>query len=216
MTPPRPTIEVVVFDLGGVVVELGPLTEILGDDPLPPNEFWSRWLASPAVRDFEMGRCSAEEFGVRLVDELRLSFSASELIERFLAWPHGMFPGSADLISSLEVPTAVLSNTNALHWDRQVDGEALRGLFDHEYLSFRLGLAKPDLDIFEYVIDDLGVAAGAIVFLDDNQPNVDAARSLGIDAHLVRGDVEARRVLDELGLVGRRDGAPDPGPRGVR
>ena len=192
----------VVFDMGGVLVELGPLTEILGDDPLPPEEFWALWLSSPTVRKFEMGRCSAEEFGERLVVEMGLSFSGTELVERFASWPNGLFDGAEQLVLSLgrDVEIAVLSNTNALHWEHQPDHEAVRSMFSRQYLSFELGLAKPDREIFEHVVSDLDVPADHILFLDDNQVNVDGARSVGMRAELVRGIDEARAVLERAGL----------------
>ncbi len=196
-------VRVVVFDMGGVLVELGPLTEILGDDPLPVDHFWSRWLASPTVRDYEMGGCTVEEFGERLVDELGLSFGGTELVERFAAWPKGLFDGAVQMIDDLRAEpsapvVAVLSNTNGLHWEGQVDAATVRGLFDRRYLSFELGLAKPDADIFEHVIADLGVEDVTLIGGEAYQPNVDAARSVGIDAHLTRGVDEARAVLGEL------------------
>ncbi len=199
-------VHAVVFDMGGVLVELGPLSEILGDDPLPVEHFWSRWLASPTVRDYEMGGCTVEEFGERLVAELGLSFDGTELVERFAAWPKGLFDGAVQMIDDLRADSsppvvAVLSNTNGLHWEGQVDAATVSGLFDRRYLSFELGLAKPDADIFEHVIADLGLEPGHIVFLDDNQPNVDAARSVGIDAHLTRGVAQARAVLEELRAI---------------
>ncbi len=197
----------VVFDMGGVLVELGPLTEMLGADPLPVEEFWSRWLASPTVRAFEMGECDVATFGDRLVHELGLSFSGAEMVARFAQWPKGLFEGAAAMVDELrgaeDAPTvAVLSNTNELHWTEQVDSGAIPDLFDRHYLSYRLGLAKPDADIFEYVLADLGLPAGQIVFLDDNQPNIETARRLGFDAHLTKGVVDARRVLESRGLLG--------------
>ena len=196
----------IVFDMGGVLVELGPLTEILGEDSLPVADFWSRWLASPTVREFEMGGCNTSDFGDRLVAELSLSFSGAELVERFAAWPKGLFDGAAAMLDELRqaddpATIAVLSNTNGLHWEDQVDSDVIRGLFDRLYLSYELGLAKPDSDIFEHVIADLGMPPEQIVFLDDNQPNVDTARSLGIDAHLTRGVAEARAALVAVGAL---------------
>lgn len=195
--------DAVIFDMGGVIVELGPLTDILGDDPLPVGEFWAKWLASPTVRAFEMGRCSAEEFGRRLVVELNLSFDGHELVERFLAWPKGLYPGSVELIDELagRAEVGILSNTNALHWSNQVDHDIVAGLFTRHYLSFQLGLAKPDADIFAHVIADLDRPADRILFLDDNQINVDGARAAGMRSALVRGPGEARAALVANGVL---------------
>ncbi len=195
--------------MGGVLVELGPLTSLLGDDPLPPDQFWASWLASPTVRDFEMGGCTVEEFGERLVVELGLSTSGASLVERFGSWPLGLFPGARQLIDDLRssadphrgLEIAVLSNTNALHWDNQPEHHVVKSLFTRRYLSFEIGLAKPDRAIFEHVLEDLAVKPGQVVFLDDNQINVDGARAVGIDAVLARGVGEARTALAERNLL---------------
>ncbi len=196
------TVQAVVFDMGGVVVELGPLTDLLGDDPMAPEVFWDRWLASPTVRDFEMGRCSVEDFGRRLVEELGLGFGGDELVERFRTWPRGLFPGAEEVVATAaaSAEVCVLSNTNELHWTSQTDHQRVVPLFDRAYLSYQLGLAKPDRDIFDHVVADLNCPPEAILFLDDNQVNVDGARGVGIRAELTRGVEEAAAALLLHGL----------------
>lgn len=188
-----PPVRAVIFDMGGVLVELGPLTEILGDEgSLSEDEFWSRWLASPTVRSFEMGECDVEAFGHNLVTELELDMSAEEFIRRFAVWPKGLMPGAAELVASLQgrVELGVLSNTNALHWENQRDAKVVQSLFDRQYLSYAMGLAKPDRAIFDAVAADLGLEPSEILFLDDNQINVDGAQAAGWQAEVTKG-VEA-------------------------
>lgn len=189
--------------MGGVLVELGPLTEILGEDPLAPDVFWDRWLKSPTVRDFERGRCTPEEFGDRLVVELGLSFDGPEMVQRFAQWPKGLFDGAEELVASLpdSVEVGVLSNTNALHWTSQHQSERVRALFTRHYLSFELGIVKPDAEIFEYIVGDLGCAPGNIIYFDDNQANVDAALAVGLDAALARGPNDCRSWLVDRGIL---------------
>ena len=190
--------------MGGVLVELGPLTEILGDRPtLDEADFWERWLASPTVRSFEMGECSVETFGERLVSELDVPMTPAELIERFAAWPKGLMPGAVELVESLRgnVKLGVLSNTNQLHWENQKDAELMNGLFERRYLSYLMGLAKPDRSIFDAVIADLGHAPGDVLFLDDNQINVDGARAAGWQAKVTKGVDAAREALQARGLI---------------
>lgn len=189
--------------MGGVLVELGPLTEILGDNgSLSEEEFWSRWLASPTVRSFEMGHCDVATFGKRLVDELDVAMEPADFIARFAAWPKGLMPGAADLVRSLKgrVELGVLSNTNSLHWDNQTDAEVMRSLFDRQFLSYEMGLAKPDRPIFDAVTAHLGCAPSDILFLDDNQINVDGARAAGWLAEVTKGVDAARAALSEYKL----------------
>ena len=60
---------------------------------------------------------------------------------------------------------------------------------------------KPDRDIFEHVLEDLGLAGHEVLFLDDNQMNVDGARDAGLDAEVVKGVEAARTLLDGRGLL---------------
>lgn len=197
------TYRAVVFDMGGVLVELGPLTEILGDDPLSPDEFWDRWLRSPAVRDFERGRCSPEEFGERIVSELGLSFDGPEMIRRFAQWPKGLFNGAAALVTALpdDVEVGVLSNTNALHWNGQKQHGEVQALFSRTYLSYLLDMVKPDAEVFEHIVADLACEPSEIVYFDDNQLNVDAAKAAGLTAALAKSPDDCRRELVALGLL---------------
>ena len=199
----RAPIRAVLFDMGGVLVELGPLDQLLGVT-MPPEEFWPRWLGSPAVRAYERGACDTVTFARDLAAELDLPLTTDELTERIRCFPRGLYPGAAELVrevSGAGLATGVLSNTNALHWDHQTDGEILRRLFDHELLSYRLGLVKPDRELFEAVIDILGLAPAEILFLDDNDLNVAGARAAGLEADHTRGVAEARAALHRRGLI---------------
>jgi len=202
MTNPNPPPAVVLFDMGGVLIELGPMPELLG---LPMSEaaFWPAWLTSEAVRAFESGMCNELSFAQSLIAEFELEVSNDEIIERFRAVPRGLYPGAAELVrqAGQYAKTGVLSNTNALHWEHQIDADIVSSLFDYEYLSYRLGTVKPDREIFDHAVADLQVRVSSIVFLDDNQINVDGARSVGIDAYCTKGPQEARAALVELDLL---------------
>jgi putative hydrolase of the HAD superfamily len=73
--------------------------------------------------------------------------------------------------------------------------------FDSHFVSHLTGRIKPDPEAFEHAIGTLGCRGEAIVFVDDNQLNADAARRPGIRAHRTRGAAEARSVLPEYGLL---------------
>ncbi len=197
-----PVTRVVVFDMGGVLVELAPIHELLGVD-LPPDEFWPRWLGSTTVRAYERGDCDEGAMARGLIAELGLPLTEAEVRHRIARFPRGLYPGAAELVRAVVdgVATAILSNTNHAHWEHQIDAEVIQGLFDHEFLSYRMGVVKPDAEIFDRMVATLAVAPGEIVFLDDNQINVDAARNLGIDAVRVQGPTEAGAELARRGLL---------------
>jgi putative hydrolase of the HAD superfamily len=73
-------------------------------------------------------------------------------------------------------------------------------LFDFVVDSSSVGVRKPDPRIFEIALGHLdGIAAEQVVFLDDYQANVDAARNLGLQAITVGVDLQAAiNELDQL------------------
>jgi len=197
--------EVVLFDLGGVLVRIGGVRDF-GDLIGEPDDaqVWTRWLGCPWVRDYERGLCSTEEFAVGMVERYQLDLAPALFLERFRSLPRGLFEGAPELVERLttRIEVACLSNTNPLHWEYQLEAYGLAELFPRRFLSHEIGLIKPDRELFQHVVDELGCRAASICFLDDNQINVDAAREFGIDAHRVDGLEEARSLLADRGLLG--------------
>jgi FMN phosphatase YigB (HAD superfamily) len=196
-------IKAVLFDMGGVIVQLDSLENVLGPSALTSDKISNSWILSEAVQQFERGQCSVEHFAVEILGELELQGTAEEFIERFVGFPQGLFPGAVDVVQDVpdDVITAVLSNTSAIHWENQKDADVVRGLWDRTYLSYELGLAKPDREIFEHAIADLDLPAHQVLFIDDNQINVDGARTVGLNAGLAKGPEQARQVLRTFGVI---------------
>jgi putative hydrolase of the HAD superfamily len=198
-----PRIEVVCFDLGGVLVNLAGAEVHAASAGLDLAGFWRRWLESPWVREYESGRCDAVAFANGLVRWWPALAPAEAFLRSFARWPTGLFPGVPETLRALRgrVRTAVLSNTNAIHWEQENRAWDLEGLVDVPFLSYRTGRLKPDADAYEHVCETMGVAPAAVLFLDDNPPNVEAARAVGMAAEHVVGFGAARRALSARGLL---------------
>lgn len=198
-----------VFDLGGLIIELSGVPEFQGLARLAEHEVWERWLRSPSVRAYESGRISTGRFAREVVREFDLSLEPSEFLARFERWPKGLLPGARELVDEVRAVrrVACLSNSNPLHWPRFRDELGLAGLFEALFSSHELGFVKPDREIFERVVRALGVAPERVLFLDDNPINVEGACRAGLAARCARGPAEARGVLGELGVLPGRAGA---------
>jgi HAD superfamily hydrolase (TIGR01509 family) len=195
--------DVVVFDVGGVLAHLGGVDSMrqlsgIEDD----HELWRRWLTCPWVRRFERGECAPEDFASGVVADWGLSVTPERYLEEFARWSVGPLPGAEELLGSVrrQLPVACLSNTNVVHWQAGMASWPLMGLFDHCFLSFEMGMLKPDRDVFEHVCGRLGSTPSRTLFLDDNLMNVRAAASVGLRAIHVNGVAEARRALVAHGL----------------
>lgn len=197
--------EVALFDLGGVLVELTGVSTLLSwtGGQMEPEEIWRHWLTSPSVRAFETGAMEPEDFADLLVAELDLPVQRAEFLDAFTHWPRGLFPGAMELISEIPRPIvrATLSNSNSLHWPRLMTEMGLSEAFDFHFASHLTGKIKPDREAFEHALLSLGSLPESILFLDDNQLNVDAALSLGIRAFRVQGVEEARFVMEQIGVL---------------
>jgi putative hydrolase of the HAD superfamily len=198
-------IRCVVFDVGGVLVEVGGVAPMLRWMPNPTDVegLWRAWLHSAAVRDFERGRIDAQAFGERLVAEFELSVGAQDFLDGFVAWVNAPLPGAQELLKQVRpgIVRATLSNTNVLHWSRIMHDMGFQPHFDHHFASHLIDRIKPDHDAFEHVAATVGFEPREILFVDDNQINVDAARAFGMQAERCVGTVELRSVLLDRGLL---------------
>jgi glucose-1-phosphatase len=202
--PVRNPIDVVLFDLGGVLIQaggVGPMRELCGIES--EQELWARWLGCRWVQLLEAGRCSDEEFAAGVVADWELPVSPDDFLAAFAGWEGVTYPGAAELVAEAADVARIgcLSNTNALQWTAHYESLPIVGSFEFRFLSFELGLVKPDRAIFETVAVRLPVEPDRVLFLDDNVVNVEGAADFGFHTRHVRGVDEARRALVDAGVL---------------
>lgn len=191
-------IDAVVFDLGGVLAGFPGVEAMVRLAGLADNdEMWRRWLACEWVRRFERGHCDADEFAAGVVADWELAISPAEFLAEFGTWVINPYAEADALVekTAQHCTVACLSNMNIEHWQRGVSKWSLIDRFDRAFLSFQIGMVKPDPEIYEHVVTALGTSADRVLFLDDNQINVDAARIAGLKAEVVRGVPEATAAV---------------------
>ena len=95
----------------------------------------------------------------------------------------------------------LLSNTSAIHWQHCRDTLGLGPYFDRVFVSYELGVMKPDPLIFERTLAEIGQEPETIYYFDDRPENIDTALKFGINAHLSWGGAQLLRQLRELRFV---------------
>lgn len=80
----------------------------------------------------------------------------------------------------------ILSNLTVFDKER-LDKQVNLSLYDYVFLSFEMGLKKPDIEIFEYVQKQLPFEPNNILFIDDRQDNVEMASKIGWDTFQATG-----------------------------
>jgi len=198
-------IEILLFDIGGVLVELGGIETMLQwiDYKYKAEEIMEVWLASSAVRLFESGQCDSVTFAEQIIREFSLPVSVDTFLTEFEGWPTRVFPGGIRLLKTLKQHYSLvsLSNTNEIHWPRIMNTLELKPLFDKQFPSHLTGLMKPDQEAFRNVIADLKMDPESILFFDDSETNIRAAQNIGINTVRVQGVKEVEKALFNAGLL---------------
>ena len=206
-------LEVLVFDIGGVLVHFAGFEELPARLPYPIDaaSVRERWIHSRAVQTFERGDIGPDRFAELFMAEWGLAMAPGQLLGDFVSWVQGPYPGATEILDRLRprFRVACLSNSNELH--THLHRNFLREHVDEFFFSNELGLAKPDPAIFAAVIRELGVPGARIAYFDDTAANVDAAAAAGMSAHLTDGVDELEACLVDLGLLpGQAADAPFP------
>lgn len=192
---PLPPPSLVVFDLGGVLVRIArswaEACTAAGLDLRGEPDAAATWAArEPHIVAYETGRIERAAFCERLAHATGSLYTAEEVGRVHDAWLLGEYAGLAavfDVLDRADVPTAVLSNTNASHWEVQFPaaGPSPRfptlGRVRHPHASHLLGARKPEPASFAA----LEAATGRprrVLFFDDLESNVAGARAAGWDA----------------------------------
>jgi len=206
MTAPGP-IRGVLFDFGGVLHDMRweVARELEAAHQLPRSAIFETLYRTPTWQAIECGRGDRQAW----LDEAHalLEARAGRALPRLHdAWRAAQGPIAANvaLARALRPPyrTAILSNADASLRGRLRDGLGIHDLFDEVICSAEVGLAKPDPAIYRLAAERLGLAPAACVFVDDHEPNVQAAREVGMAAVLFRIDRghDLAGLLAELGV----------------
>lgn len=180
-------IKTILFDLGNVVIPFDVkraytrMAELCG---CKAEDVATRIRATALVGPFEKGQIEAEPFVRELSAALKLEISYAE----FCNWWNGVFLPetlvSEGLMEDLRSRHRLLalSNTNPIHFAMLKEAYPLMRHFDDYVLSYEVGAAKPEAQIYRDAIARAQCRPEECFFTDDLAVNVEAARAHRIDA----------------------------------
>jgi 2-haloacid dehalogenase len=195
---------VLIFDLGGVVLDWNPRHLYR---KLIPDEVAREWflteVCSPAWNlQMDTGKPSAEavaELSARFPDQAGL---ISAYWDRWPEMLGGPIPGTSELVAELAKSGRELyaiSNFNGEVWPATMDAFPVLNSFKDIVISSFVGVCKPDPRIFALALRRFGVAAADCLFIDDVAANVDGAKAAGIAAVQFTSAAALRRLLASAG-----------------
>lgn len=204
----------IIFDLGNVIVDLDiPRTRhemsrlMRHADRLPDifNEM------ERSIEVYEVGNISDELFINAMIKHAHPHVYAQQVIK---AWNAMLIDiplerlEFAHSLRSMGYNTYVLSNTNNIHleWvnrflERNYNEPSLDKWFDKVYYSHIIQKRKPNLDCFEYVINEMTLDPDETLFIDDNFDNITGAKNAGLKTiYLTEGHDVISSLRTYLGL----------------
>lgn len=194
------TFDAVIFDLGGVILNIDYNKTITAFQKLGMEDFdekFSQAQQTSLFDDFETGKISAQHFINKLLPCLKPGTSANAVVH---AWNELILDVPSKKLELLEklkskYPVFLLSNTNELHipvvrrkW-AEVTDKPMEHYFDHIYFSHEIHLRKPHVEIFEFVCQRENLTKERTLFIDDSIQHVEGAKKAGLQAkHLTNAD----------------------------
>ena len=184
----------IVFDLGGVLVDLDFKAAINGLQQAGfanVKEQLDALDQGGIFQKFELGEMTAEEFRTAIRENSTVTLTDEEIDALWNAMLLEIPREKLELILDLRGKYMVylLSNTNSIHWDYvcknafNYRGFRVNDYFEETFLSYEMHLAKPNKAIFEKVLHDANLLPEETLFIDDSEANCKAAEEVGIHAH---------------------------------
>ena len=196
-------VSTLLFDLGGVLLNLDYSRTIQAFERIGGQEFqlrYSQAAQSSLFDDFEIGAIGKGEFRNGIRAFLDVNVSDQKIDHAWNAMLLYLPSARVDLLKHLrsKYKLILFSNTNKIHLQRfrEIIGEQygdpflLETLFDKTYYSHELGKRKPNTEAFETILNQHGLRAAEVAFIDDSIQHVQGAIAVGINAHhLTDGDI---------------------------
>ncbi len=182
----------IIFDLGGVIINIDYNLTINEFEKLglsDPEKVYTQFKQLPLMDKYDIGEISSERFVSELRSLLRPGTTDQQIIDAWNAMLLDFPQERANLLLNLKSKyrTFLLSNTNEIHINyhfqrmREEFGyDEMKSFFEKEYYSHRIGMRKPNKEIFDYVISQNGLKASETLFIDDTLQHVEGARRAGL------------------------------------
>lgn len=203
----------IIFDLGGVIINLDTNKTIAEFNKLsymPFEAIYTQTGQSELFDSFDKGQISTEEFFNDLRKQIRYTGPDHELLRAWNAMLLDVPEKRLDVLVTMKqnYNTYLLSNTCEPHIAAfEHDLYLKHGVknfndyFDEVYYSCRIGMRKPNKEIFEFVLKANDLRPEETVFIDDSLQHVKGAGECGISSFLLPKNQEIGEFLKELRLL---------------
>lgn len=202
----------IVFDLGGVIINLD-ITKTIKEfnqfSQVPFESVYTQLEQNPIFDLFDKGQISELDFFNQLTSAVNTKANYSQMVNAWNAMLLDFPTHRLQLLKDLKpkYKLFLLSNTNETHITEfenqlhQTHGYPnLNSFFEKVYYSCRIGMRKPDTEIFKFVLNQNQLIASETIFIDDSPQHVKGAESSGIKGYLLNQNRDIKELIEELNL----------------
>ena len=200
-------IKTIIFDLGGVILNISYQNTIDSFKKLGitnTDDFYSKKTQSHIFNLIETGKITAKQF----LNDLQELTDNATIPEVRSAWNAMLldFPEKRlDLLRSLKskYQLFLLSNTNAIHINAinnklgDTKWKGFINLFDKMYLSHEIGVRKPNIEAFQFILDEQNLNPKEVLFIDDSQQHIEAAKKLDLNCYHLKDEEDITTLFPD-------------------
>jgi glucose-1-phosphatase len=199
----------IIFDFGGVIIDIDFWRSINAFIKLGCDNFeciYSQASQTEIFDKIDKGTISADEFRNELIKFFPPETTAAMIDHAWNAILIGIPPHRIQLLENIRknYRTFLMSNTNAIHYKEYIkelkekfEYNSLNDLFEKVYLSFELGIRKPDKNFFKLILEENHLDASETLFIDDLELNLPPAQSLGINTIFLNPGMDVTSLFEK-------------------
>ncbi len=186
--------ENIIFDLGNVIIDLDLEATNKGFRALFKDrydEIFNSLNKGEVFNKYEKGEITSKEF-IQTIKAFHPVILEEQIVDAWNAMLLYIPKERLQILKQLKRNhrTFCLSNTNHIHidWICQYLESAfnlkdLNSFFEKVYYSHLIGMRKPDLEIFDFVLNQNDLDPKKTLFIDDTKGHLEGAEKLGIKTY---------------------------------
>jgi len=196
-------VDAVIFDLGGVILNLDYNLTIQAFKDLGKDDFdqlYQQAYQDKIFDQYECGEISSREFRNYLKGFYSIAVSDDQIDHAWNVMLLDLPPQRIELLRRISQTHRIFlfSNTNDIHYkafgsgieSTYGDPRLLETIFEKTYYSHLVGRRKPNANAFQLVLEENELNANRTLFIDDSEQHIIGAEQLGLKTHwMVEGDI---------------------------
>ena len=202
-------VKALIFDVGGVLLELDIrrcrsfYIDRLGYERI--DDILDSSIQKGIYMQLEGGQISPDQFRQGILKDSLPGMTPEYIDLAMWSLLKGVDSRKAEILKSLsdKYDLYILSNNNGITWPLCVklmedEGIEVNRVFKKIFLSYRMKMLKPGMEIFRAVIDQIGLPADELLFIDDSLKNVEGALKAGLPAIFYPAGCDMQTFLKEV------------------